>query len=396
MKVWVNQEVLTRALKRATLGSGPAMNPIHGLVKLEAKRGGKNEPDALVLSAVAGLLAINTSIKAKVDEPGVIAASIRDLTNAAGAMPSGGVALQVAGNRLRLQGSSGRKWSGATADPAQIQPVPEPVDLAWLRVPTNVARVGIERVSYATANMSDECRPFDGVRFEGEPSKLTAICISRYQCVTFEQLMPGVELKGKAWQAVIPSSSLQHFREVLDEADSEEQKFVDLYEDGRFLYVVGPSTLLVAALPVGEYPPYDIVLSNFPKQAYCTLPRLALIESIRACIMTRTSKLEPGAMFRLKGGSITLYRNDTDSDFSDTIELPAARPDLDMTFKAGLTLMLDLLKAADEDPEMVAGSDARAILVRTTGGYRSMLTLMNMEAREQPQAQVAPESVKAP
>ena len=170
MKVHVDGTLLTKTLSRAALAKGSNLNPIHLLVKLEAKAGKKrDEPGTLTFSSTAGLMAMTTSIPAKVDQPGVIAANARDLLAASGAMPLGGIELTVTQTRVRLKGSSGRSWSGPLGDPTQLQPVPEPVDITWSRIPVAALSTAFERVGYTTGNITDEERAWDGVRLEVEP-----------------------------------------------------------------------------------------------------------------------------------------------------------------------------------------------------------------------------------
>lgn len=376
MKVSIDQEALTRLLKRAMLSSGAALNPIHQLVKLEAKGPTKTEPSCLAVSGTSGLMSISTSVRCEVSQPGVVAANTKDLHAAASAMPMGSIALSTTASHLRLVGSSGRRCERKIADATAIQPVPEPVNLPWLRVPLDTARVAIDRVSYATNNIDADFRAFDGVRFEAKPGELMSVCASRYQMVTYAQ-KAAVELKGKQWQATLPTNALGHLREIFDEAQREDQPYVDLYEDQHFLYALGPCTLFVAALPTGEYLNYELMLSNFPSEALCTVPRLALIESLKSCILTSTSKLEPGAMFAIKGGELTIYRNDKEGNFSETLALPACRPDLNINFKAAMQLMLELLKGADVDPEIIHDG-ATGLLARTSTGYRSALALLEI------------------
>jgi DNA polymerase III sliding clamp (beta) subunit (PCNA family) len=376
MKVHVDGTLLTKTLSRAALAKGSNLNPIHALVKIEAKVGKKNEPGTLTFSSTSGLMSMTTSIPAKVDLPGIVAVNTRDCLAASGAMPTGGIALTVTGTRVRLTGSSGRTWSGPVGDHTSLQPVPEPIDMAWARVPTDELNAALERVSYPTGSITEEERAWDGVRVEVFPNTLRTVGASRYQFAALDQTAAvGLKANTKSWIALVPTMAFPHLRELITEAAEAEQKFLDFHEDQKFIYIVGPSTLLVASMPIGEYPPWQFILQNFPTEPFCVLPRLALMESVKACLAT-SGRLDPGGVFQLVKGDVLLTKRNVDTDFSDKLSAPSMRPDLDVTFKVGLPYLLDCLKACDVDPECVLAGDGSSILLRTAGGYRGLVTLM--------------------
>lgn len=392
MKIKIDSLLLTAALKRATLTTSAAVNPMHKLVKLEARKGRKGELDSLVISSVAGVLALNTSVKAEVLEPGVIATSIREIGNAAGAMPLGAITMSLTRGsgdfmRVKLTGSSGRTWTAPTADPTNLQPVPEPVDIPWLRIPVEAAKVALETVSYPHANITEQEASWDGIRFVADGPKLQAVGCSRYQMAVLdrEPVELGYRTGAKSWIGMVPGIALSQFRELLAEAEAEAEDkskaFIDLFSDERFLYMIGPVTLVVAALPLGEYPPYEAVLEHaFAKEAHATLSRLPLIETIKACLAMRSAETrvhDSGAHIELRDNTVFVSQR-TDYEFDDAVPTVTMQSGLNVKFKASLSLFLDQLKGADSDPEIVLASTGNMILLRTPNGYRSTISLQDV------------------
>jgi DNA polymerase III sliding clamp (beta) subunit (PCNA family) len=380
MKVTAQGDILTKTFKRCQLGGpGAHLNPVHQLVKLEAKRGdGGSEAGSLRFTATTGLLQIDTSIKAFVEEPGLLAANCRDLGNASGAMPLG--ATKIVGTDKRVQlSASGRRWSGGSSDPTVIGATPEPKGLPWVGMPVAALRAALERVSHATADVRGDEKSIDGVLIRAEAGAVTAVGTSGRMCVVLEQ-KADVRLKTlKRWEALIPTIALAPLREILDEASEADEAGIGLYSDGQMLFMEGPSTLVIAALPHGQYAPWELVLTQFPKEPLCTLPRLALIESIKA-LQATSSKLDPGAMFDLVNGDVVLSRKDPDNEYNDSIPAPEMRPNLNMRFMCAPSYFLSCLKSADEDPTLAMGEDGRMVLMATTGGYRAAISLMDAGA----------------
>ena len=376
MKVVVNSEQLHKVLRRAELSKGSNVNPIHALVKIEAKA----EPPSLAFTSTMGLMQINTSILAKVDEPGVVTANTKALLNAAGAMPAGGTKIETDATRIRLTGSNGRRWSGAVANDALgATPEPEAGVAHWLRVPIADLRRGIERVGHSSGDIRKEEQrgPRDGVKIEAAPGTLVTVGLTDRMCVTLAQSSE-VELKAESWVGLIPSMALAPLRDIFDEALEEEKTAIDLYEDGRFLYIMGPNTLLVVALPIGEYPPWQLMLSNFPTEPHAVLARLPLIEALKAC---QATSLLPNssALYSLEGGNVRVFRRDPDNEFSDTVPVVTMRPNLRMLMRSDIGYLTSCLTAADEDPELSVGDDAKMVLLRTHTGYRAAFSLQDPE-----------------
>ena len=133
-------------------------------------------------------------------------------------------------------------------------------------------------------------------------------------------------------------------------------------------------------MPIGDFPPWQLILQNFPMEPFCVLPRLALIEGVKACLAT-SSKLDPGAIFQLTGGDVIVTKKNADTDFYDKTGTASMRADLDCRFKVPLTQFLDALKSADVDPEFVLAVDGSACLVRTEE-YRAFAQLMQLDMSE--------------
>lgn len=377
MKVTAKGEMLTKTLKRCLLGGpGSNLNPVHQLLKLEAKLGKGGGPGTLSMTATTGLLHIDTSITALVEEPGIIAANGKDLANASGAMPLGETKLVSTGTKVQLVGSSGRRWSGSLGEPKAIGDTPEPKDMPWVGMPVATLRTVLERVSFTTADIGDNDKAVDGVLIRARPGQVTAVGTSHCMCVVLDQ-KADVGLKTPEWLALIPSLALPSLRDILDEADEEKEAKIDLYSDGRFMFIGGPSTLVVAAMPHGDYLPWELMLTGFPKESCCQIPRLALMESIKACQAT-SSRLDPGAIFELRESNVILTRTDPDNEYQDSVPASDMRPNLHVKFKCVLGYMLSCLKSADEDPELVFGPDGNGLLMQTKSGYRASIALMSL------------------
>lgn len=373
MKATVKGSLLTNTLRRAQLSASP-VNPIHALVKIEARAKEGDEAARLTFTSTAGTIALNTSIAADVKAPGVIAAHTRELFAAASAMPEGDIVLSLDGSRVRIRGSSGRTWSSGTADPTTIQPTPEPTDAEWLKVPVALLRTGIERIGYTTSDVEKFEGERAGLRIEATKDRLYTIGFGHNMVAALEQESKDIGIKAERWIGLLPTGALTAIGDVLAEATEMKADAIELYVDRTMLYVIGPATLLVAALPHGEYPPWQHVFKEFPKEPVCTVPRLALMESIKACLAT-SSKLDPGAMVRIHDMKLELYREDPGSDFRDEVPLLNMAGKTDLKMKCGLPFLHSLLKGASEDADFYFDTNCRLILVKSPG-YQAAVPLM--------------------
>ncbi len=380
MKVTVKGDLLTKTLRRSILTNTP-INATHALVKIEARKKQGDEPATLVFTSTAGTLSLNTIIGADVAEGGVIAANAKALFTAAGAMPPGDILLTADDKRVRLKGGAARNWSTATADAGAIQPTPEPKGAAWLKIPVEMLRTAIERVGYATQEVEKYQESKAGIRIEGAPDKLTAVACGPYMFACFEQEAKGLGMKDAKWQGLLPTQVLPGVADVIAEALEMKSEYVELYIDQSQVYVIGPATLLVASLPIGDYPPWESIFKNFPTEPVCVVPRLALMESIRACEATG-SRLSDGAMFRLRKMALEISRDD-ESEFGDTVPVTDMQPNTDLIFKIGTRYLHAMLKGADADAGLHFDAGGALMLLKADG-YRAASSLMRPKPEEGP------------
>jgi DNA polymerase III sliding clamp (beta) subunit (PCNA family) len=375
MKILIKQELLSKALRRClgAAGSGKQLNPIHALVKLDALQG----PDRLVLTATNGLISIETSVEAKVASPGSIAMNTREFSNAASAMPLGDIAISNTDKVVKIVGSTKRTWSGPLVNGEDIKGPPEPkaeTGAKWLKLPIAVLAQALERQTVVIGDALQTQTERRGLRIEAAPSVVATIASGHHMFMAIEGPTE-IGMKGESWIGLIPEMALGAFRDLMEECTEAKLDAIELYTDGSMFYATGPSTLLVAALPVGDYPPWRLLMEGFPSEPLCTLGRLALIESIKACLAT-TAIADAGASFRFKDCTVFVERKDPTNTFDDSVPIVSMRPGLDMRCRMSLAFLHTCLRSADMDPELFIDDNGSTVLLRTSSGYRAVLSLM--------------------
>src|SRR6185295_15624208 len=158
-----------------------------------------------------------------------------------------------------------------------------------------------------------------GLRIEASLGVVATVASGHHMFTTIEGPAE-VELKTESWIGLIPEMALGAFRDLMEECTEAKLEAIELYTDGSMFYATGPSTLLVAALPVGDYPPWRLLMGGFPSEPFCTLGRLALIESIKACLAT-SSTADAGASFRFKDCTAFVERKEPTNTFEDTVPM---------------------------------------------------------------------------
>lgn len=375
MKFKVAQDTFASALKRCTLGGGNPTNPVHTVVRVEALKGDtKDDSDSLILTAHNGLTSIEIMLAADCQETGVVATQTRTLATAAQVMPLGELAVATDGTKLRMLGKPGRRWSGATVDAEAmgLKRSREPVDAEWLRVPLDALKRAISSVEHVTRTVEAHQPATDGIYFEATGNTLCSVALTNHLMAARTQSALELGLDGKPpWKGLVPTRMLPLINDAIAEAEKAKDDGVDFYLDADFIYVSGSSTLVYCVNSRVDFPPWRAVAETYRNDpVICTLPRLAVIETLKA--LQATASTDVTARISLGEGRISFSGITDNVDFEDEIPVSSLQPNVSALFGVKSGYLYDCMRACGEDPQLSLAGDGYMYL-RTTDGYEQMM-----------------------
>lgn len=371
MKLTCNQGLLQAALRRMVLASGNSTNPILGCTKLEAKK--SPEGGSLGFTALNGFVAIHTSIRADVTDPGEVElVNARLAHGAAAALSSGDVAISTTQARLTLKGPSGRHF-GLGRMTGELAPIKEPDDAQSLSIAAELLPKLIESVAFALADTPDHHPEQDGLLLEVDESgtRLSAAVSSASLMISRSVEIP----KSAPWTGFMSS----HFIPLAQDLAQESIKAkvaLTLYTDKTMIYGENRWTLIQAMLPVQPPPPWRALLRAFEGVTpIATLPRLMLMETLKAFSAVSSGPDQAGVRIIIELGHLTVSRSDEIVDFEEKIAVDM-QVGKAATFFVNANFFFGAIKAAGENPTLKL-SDRNMILIETTEGFSGIVGLID-------------------
>jgi DNA polymerase III sliding clamp (beta) subunit (PCNA family) len=362
MKFNIEQKLLSDTLARMLLGPTNSPNPALALVHVEAQKR-DDGPDALVLRAHSGLAYLETVVAANVQRVGMAPIHARAFAAAAHAMPSGVLTLSDEGGRVTMVSSSGRRWSRAKST-LEVPRVEEPPVTPRIAIDPELFLGMCSRVEFALADINFEGhRELDGLRVDSDGTALNLVVLGAYfgGIATAPLALPTMAF-------TLPTHFLGVVKGIAEEARAAKGSF-SFYRDSAYVFALGPHSIGCCALPHGDYMPWRSLLGSASTTAACFVPRLALLETLRA-LRAMSQESQPTAALTLSEEGLAVAHAGDESSFNDEIAVFDRQPGLPGSI--ALHLNADYLhgavRALDEDVGLVFDQASANVLYLTTRG----------------------------
>jgi DNA polymerase III sliding clamp (beta) subunit (PCNA family) len=377
MKITIDRDTLSKSLRRCDLRGGGALgNPALSGVALSARRI-TDMPGGLDLRATNGLLGIATMITCNTEREGDVFLNTKQLASVVNMMPPGALTLDSPGEELTVSNGK-RRWRGKTMPLTDVKQMPDAPNTPALKLPAEAFLAGLERVGFVVPNVSREHMIRVGVLIDAPGDSLTFVVIGEHMIATARSAV----VPTTPWRGVIPDIALAHAREI---ATEEDRGSIEIFADEHYTWIQNSSTVLVYPPPPGEYLDWRLMLSRITHTPVCRVPRLALLESLKALItacpedVPRTwVQVQPDATITLdyadREGRVTFHDDVTVTDLTKS-ELPA--------FIADARYFRDALDAAGSDAVLNYVND-RHVSLTTEDGFLWTCALIHPDPGESP------------
>ncbi|HEX9640557.1 MAG TPA: hypothetical protein VGB13_04515, partial [Candidatus Krumholzibacteria bacterium] len=275
MKLTVNRDILSKSLRRCDLKAAPTGNPALASVALSA-RNVPDLPGGLDLRATNGLLGVASMVACNTEREGDVFINTKQLATVVNMMPLGTLTLESRGEDLVVT-SGERRWRGKTLPLTHVKALPELPETATLKLPAEELARAIDRVRFAVSNAGAEHTARQGVLLDLLDGALSSVVIGDHMIA----ISRGQEKLAGTWRGFLPEITLPLAHDI---ALEEEKGTIELFCDEHYTWLQNSSTLLVYNPPPGEFIDWRFQLSKLKPTPICRLPRLAVLESLKALI----------------------------------------------------------------------------------------------------------------
>jgi len=383
MKLTINRDLLLKAVRRCDLKASTTGNAALACVGLHAKRI-PDMPGGLDLKATNGLAGVATMVACATEEEDAVAINCKLLATAIAQMPPGDLSLETTrrgdSTRLTIRGGK-RTWSDQTRPITDLRGLPDPPeggDRLKLAAPDFLAL--LDRTRFAVADVAGDRTGALGV-FLDASDVLDAIVLGNH--VWTRSTLPR-KTPGAPFRVLLSDIVLPHVRDLAVDAGNEA---VEIYRDSNFVWIENSSTMIVFSPPPGEYHDWRYFFSRVATAPICRLPRLAMLDSLKAMIATSTTELTRTWVRLLPTGELRLDYNDQKGEtfFHDNIAVTDISPDARPEFMANAHHLLQGLDAAGGDVVLqYDSSSGQQIVLATEDGFWCVNTLFAPEGAPPP------------
>ena len=368
MKLTINRDLLLKAVRRCDLKASHTGNPALACVALHATRIA-DMPGGLDLKATNGLTGIATMVACDTQEEHALAIHCKTFAQAIATMPSGTLTLQsepLKGGAVRLIVKGGqRTWKGLTRPVSDVKDLPEPADgTRQLKLTGTEFLTMLDRTRFAVGDVGAEHIWRQGIYLDVS-SRFNAVVIGDHLCARYETAR-GVA--GGDFRLLLPELFLPYAREL---ALEDEKGVITMTQGEHFAWLESTATMLVMNPPPGEYLDWRKALTSLTQLPVCRLPRLAVIETLRAMLSTSPSSITPTWLRLLPTGDLRFDYHHADGEvfFHDTIPVSDIKIDSLPIFMVDAKLLLDAVEASGTDPVLSHVDTGRHIVLTTEEGF---------------------------
>jgi len=283
MKASADRADILAALEKCAHASGDASGRAHGgKVRLTASAASADIGDVLHFYANDLTLSIDTAVTAQVAADGAAAVDTKRLHAVVAALPEGPVLLGLTGKtqQLSVTAKGNRKYALPTVD-AETFPTPfqPPDDAPRLVVPAKRLSYLLSRVAHAMSPEKDGQPHLQGIRLEVLDGHAFAVALDNKRFAKAETDLPGVANT----ELFVPRSMVRFI--LANYADGE----LTLGNLGSMIFVDTVDTMVSSLMPASGFPPWQRLLGSLVSEPVARVPRVMLLETVKAVLAARTS-----------------------------------------------------------------------------------------------------------
>jgi DNA polymerase III sliding clamp (beta) subunit (PCNA family) len=381
MKIQIDRPVLLKHLKRCTLPGAHAGSPIHGLIWLGARPKGEepNAIDALVLRATNGRVGVEQTVQCKVLSAGETSINSKRFTSGAAAMNGESVFVETEGARIAIKSQGERRWSDATQPPENFPVLPEPVGATWMKIRRDLMLEIISRLSHNVLDVPQDRSERRGIFLETTTNgNIVSVVVGDHMVSVNGIRDANVETKpGTPWSCLLTEAMLPLIQDVASDPQTEDH--LNFYYDDNYVYCVTDATLIAAARVQQTYPPYLKVMEGARPVPVCSLPRIAMLDSLKALLAVRTDRSRAlNVTISNKGIAphIDLRYKGDDTNFTDS-HILSETPTREMDFQIDPDMFRQSIDSAGENPMICSTDRDNMIALKTDSGFTCLVCLMS-------------------
>lgn len=384
MKLTIDRDLLLKAVKRCDLKAAPTGNAALACVALHAKRI-PDMPGGLDLKATNGLVGVATMVACATQEEAAVAINCKQLAAAITTMPLGTLTLdtqRLSGGAVRLAVQGGkRRWQGLTRPVEDVRDLPEAPDSAdRFTVSAKDFLALADRTEFAVRDVASDSAFRLGLFLDAADTLDTIVCGNHIVAhASMARSKPG-----DAFRALLTDVALPHVRAVAAESQGE---LLTISRAQSYVWVENSSTMIVFTLPPDDYLDWRRIIAATKTAPVCRIPRLALLDTLKAMLATATHREVQTWVRLLPSGEIRFDCHDPDGEtvFHDSIHVQDVQTEQLPTFMVNAAYLHQIIDAAGSDIVLRYDLDSgQHVIVTTDDGFWCMLALVSPSADKVP------------